>query len=257
MIRVFIGYDPREHAAYDVCAHSLARHSSEPVHVTKLARGPLEQQGWFWRKHMLTNGQRIDLQDQKPFSTDFSFTRFLVPALQDYQGWALFLDCDFLINGDIAKLFAEHCDPNIAAYCVKHHHEPPEGLKMDGQAQQRYRRKNWSSLVLWNCGHPSNARLTVENVNARPGSWLHAFSWLDDHEIGALPADWNFLVGWDPMPNWEGHPRGIHYTEGGPWFQHCQDVQYADLWKKEAEHREFFLGKKPMPRDAMLRRYAA
>jgi lipopolysaccharide biosynthesis glycosyltransferase len=252
-LKVYVGYDQREHAAYEVCRHSLIRRSSLPVDCRPLTIDGLRRQGWYSREHYLVNGQRFDFQDKKPFSTDFSFSRFLVPALENYQGWALFLDCDFLIRGDIAQLF-EDADKDKAVLCVKHHHEPEEGLKMDGVLQTRYRRKNWSSLVLWNCGHPSNRRLTVENANTRPGAWLHAFEWLEEHEIGMLPADWNFLVGWDKLP-YNEVPRGLHYTSGGPWFSDTQDVPYADLWLREREHREYAIGRKPSPKDSGIPAY--
>ena len=246
-LKIYVGYDEREHAAYQVCRHSLIRHASEPVDVRPLKLSSVKRAGWFTRNHYLHNGQRYDCLDQKPFSTDFSFTRFLVPALEGYQGMALFLDCDFLIRGDIAELFSD-ADPTKAMYCVKHHHEPEEGLKMDGVMQTRYRRKNWSSFVLFNCGHASNARLTVENANTRPGAWLHAFEWLDEHEIGALPADWNFLIGWDKLP-YNEVPRGLHFTSGGPWFQHMQDVPYADRWLREKAHLDYAIGRLPSPKD--------
>ena len=252
-LKIYVGYDEREHAAYQVCRHSLIRHASEPVDVRPLKLSSVKRAGWFTRNHYLHNGQRYDCLDQKPFSTDFSFTRFLVPMLEEYTGWALFLDCDFLVTGDIAELFRD-ADPTKAIHCVKHHHEPEDGVKMDGQLQTRYRRKNWSSFVLWNCGHEANGRLTLDGVNTRPGAWLHAFAWLDDNEIGALPADWNYLVGWDKLPYGEV-PRGLHFTSGGPWFEQSRDVPYADLWRKEQLHLEYASGRLPRPADAGMRPY--
>ena len=254
VLKVYIGYDQREDAAYKVCRHSLIRHSSLPVDVRPLKLDSVRRAGWFTRSHYPHNGQRYDSLDQKPFSTDFSFTRFLVPMLQEYDGLALFLDCDFLIRGDIAELFADF-DQTKAVACVKHHHEPSDDVKMDGRQQTRYRRKNWSSFVLWNCGHEANSRLTLDGVNTRPGGWLHAFEWLDDHEIGHIPADWNYLVGYDKALAWNEVPRGIHFTSGGPWFQHMGDVPYADLWRTEQLHLEYASGRLPLPKDAGIRPY--
>lgn len=246
-IRVYVGHDQREEAAYQVCKYSLTRHSSRPVDVRPLKLSRLQHLRWFTRESVTRDGQRFDVQDGKPFSTDFSFTRFLVPMLQNYQGPALFLDCDFLVTGDVAELFRD-MDQTKAISCVKHHHEPDETVKMDGQMQTRYRRKNWSSFVLWNCSHEATGRLTLDGVNTRPGSWLHAFEWLDDHEIGALPGDWNYLIGWDKLP-YNEVPRGLHFTSGGPWFENAQDVPYADLWRTEHEHMLYATGKLPKAKD--------
>lgn len=246
-IRVYIGYDAREDAAYRVCRHSLVRRSSVAVDVRPLKLASLKHLRWFWREEETRLGQRYDKTDGKPFSTDFSFTRFLVPMIQGYQGPALFLDCDFLITGDVAELFRD-IDPGKAISCVKHVHEPEEASKMDGVLQTRYKRKNWSSFVLWNCSHPANGRLTLDGVNTRPGSWLHAFEWLDDHEIGHIPADWNYLVGWDKLPYGEV-PRGLHFTSGGPWFDGMEGVPYADLWRAEHEHMLYATGRLPRQRD--------
>jgi len=124
-------------------------------------------------------------------------------------------------------------DDKYAVMVVKHQHVPTEQEKMDGQKQTKYYRKNWSSLILWNCGHPANAALTPDAVNRETGSFLHRFSWLKDEEIGALPETWNWLEGWSTKPA-SGHPSVVHYTRGGPWFDEWKDVDYADLWLKEA-----------------------
>lgn len=226
IIPYYIGYDRTEHAAYEVCRWSMARRSALPVHSIKLDQSALRYNG-LYRRAPETNS-RVDSFDGKPFSTDFSFTRFLVPALAQYQGYALFTDCDFLWLSDAARLW-EMRDDQYAVQVVKHDYRPKEETKMQGQAQQVYPRKNWSSLILWNCGHEANKRLTVDAVNIEPGSWLHGFGWLKDEEIGELPSSWNFL---------EGHSKGssmdaLHYTRGGPWFSECMAVDYADLWLKE------------------------
>lgn len=233
VLPVYIGYDAREDAAYQVCRYSMVRKSSMPVYHMALKEKALRYTTLFNRPAWVEGTTRIDGRDGKPFSTEFSFTRFLVPALTQYDGWALFCDCDFLFRGDVAELFA-HADESKAAMVVKHDHNPVETVKMDGIAQTVYRRKNWSSLILWNCAHPSNKRLTVEAVNNQPGSWLHGFEWLGDDEIGDLPVSWNWLSGVSPDL---GHvPDAIHYTLGGPWFPDCQAMPYADLWMSERHH---------------------
>jgi lipopolysaccharide biosynthesis glycosyltransferase len=153
-----------------------------------------------------------------------------------FKGWALFMDSDMLFLSDIGRLFAL-CDDKYAVMCVKHNHNPVPGKKMDDREQLRYHRKNWSSFVLWNCGHPDNKRLTEEVVNCMKGSELHAFTWLADEMIGQLPYSYNYITGVSPkLPPERGHrPDVIHFTEGGPWFDQCKDVPYAQLWVDEYE----------------------
>ena len=227
-LNVYIGYDHREADAYSVCVRSLVEKSTIKLKIITLMKRHLEAMGLYSRKHIIKSGQMIDVIDKKPFSTDFSFTRFLVPALQEYAGWALFMDCDFMLRADIGELLAL-ADPRYAVMVVKHYHMPEEMFKMDHKIQTVYPRKNWSSLILWNCSHPANERLTPERVNTNPGSWLHGFGWLKDEEIGTLPEEWNFLEGYsDPKID----PKAVHYTSGGPWFSDYQDVAFADEWKQ-------------------------
>lgn len=183
------------------------------------------------------SGGWIDLMDNRPFSTEFSHTRFLVPALSNYKGWALFMDSDMIFLSDIEDLFAL-CDDKYAVMVYKHIHKPTPGdTKMDGRIQSPYFRKNWSSFMLINCGHLANRYLTKERVNTMSGADLHAFSWLDDRDIGSLPNGYNYIVGVSPkLPvQMSGRPQVLHYTEGGPWFDECKDVPYAGLWIDEYE----------------------
>jgi lipopolysaccharide biosynthesis glycosyltransferase len=174
----------------------------------------------------------FDVLDGRPFSTEFAFTRFLVPALQNYQGWALFTDCDILWLDDIAGLYAER-DDKFAVQVVKQNHIPQNDIKMDGQVQQQYPRKNWSSVILFNCSHPANKYLTPSYVNTIPGKELHTFAWLRDHEIGDLSPGWNFLVG---HTKHTVKPRAMHFTDGGPWFEHLRDVPFGGWWTNEYDH---------------------
>ena len=224
---VFVGYDPREHVAAEVCAYSIRRWSPLPVQMLKWD-DPLVRKV-YRRPYHREHTQYVDDVTGAPFSTQFSFTRFLVPYLSNYKGWSLFCDCDFLFTAPISELFAL-ADEQYAVMCVQHRHDPAELKKMDGVQQTRYRRKNWSSLVLWNCGHPSNRKCRPGEVNRMPGLWLHGFDWLDDAEIGELPVEWNYLVGTNTAKECP-EPKGIHYTLGGPWFNDCQGVEYADEWR--------------------------
>ena len=220
MIRVFIGYDDREAAAFGVLSHSIHARSTEPVSITPLR---LSELGGIYKR------PRDPLQ-----STDFSFSRFLTPHLCGYEGWAIFMDCDMLVLDDIAKLWRLR-DARYAVQVVKHVHVPKEEVKFLGAVQTKYAKKNWSSVMLMNCG--KCMKLTPEYVNAASGLELHQFKWLEgDHLIGEIPSAWNHLVGYDP-------PRRdaslVHYTIGGPYFEAWRDCEYAREWFAE--------------RDAMLR----
>lgn len=242
-LSIWIGYDSREAVCSDVCAHSIKKRTSANLDIKYLKHRDLRQSGKFARPWLVDapSGNLIDMIDGKQFSTEFSHTRFLVPALMHYQGWALFMDADMICLSDINKLFAM-ADEKYAVMCVKHNHKVSgESTKMDGRQQLSYFRKNWSSFVLWNCGHQANRQMTEDRVNFMKGSDLHAFSWLTDDLIGSIPFTYNFISGISPkLPtNSAGFPAGkpdvIHYTEGGPWFEECQDVPYGGLWTDEYE----------------------
>ncbi|BAF21368.1 protein CDI [Oryza sativa Japonica Group] len=227
--RVFVGYDSREDIAYRVCRRSLLQRSSVPVAVIPIVQQELRSAGLYWRERGPTE------------STEFSFTRFLTPHLAGYRGWALFVDCDFLFVADVAEL-ARMADPRYAVLCVHHDYAPKEATKMDGAVQTVYPRKNWSSMVLFNCAHPKNrAALTPEAVSTQSGAYLHRFMWLDDADIGEVPFVWNFLVGHnrvDPADTAGTAPRAIHYTSGGPWFEQYKNCEFAELWVQERDAYE-------------------
>ncbi len=216
MIKIFIGYDGREAAAYSVLAYSIHRRASAPVAIAPL---------------MLSQLQSVFHRERHPLqSTDFSFSRFLTPHLSDYSGWSIFMDCDMLVLEDIAKLWALR-DERYAVMVVKHDHVPTEERKFLNEPQTRYEKKNWSSVMLFN-----NARcraLTPEFVNSASGLELHQFKWLDDDQlIGALPPQWNHLVAYNA-------PRQdaalVHYTLGGPYFDKYRDCEYSQEWFAERD----------------------
>jgi lipopolysaccharide biosynthesis glycosyltransferase len=224
-LRVFVGYDSRQPEAFAVCERSILDHASVPVLVTPLKQEALRQMGLYRRAPF--PGTRIDTVDGKPFSTEFTFTRFLVPALMQYEGWALFCDDDMLFRADV-KLVFEKAQDNKAVMCVHHDHKPTETTKMEGLEQTKYARKNWSSFMLWNCSHQDNQVLSVDDVSNRPGWWLHRFRWIRDAwKIGVLPEAWNWL---------EGHsgtditPDVVHFTRGGPWLEAWKNIPYSDEW---------------------------
>ena len=219
-MKVYVGYDTREDMAYQVCKHSITTKQPE-AQIRPLKQQELRDAGWYTRPK------------DKLASTEFTFTRFLIPELMNFKGWAVFMDCDMILTTDIKELF-DQADDKYAVMCVQHDYTPKEGTKMDGQKQTIYPRKNWSSVMLFNCGHPSNARLTQDMVNDPEinGAYLHRFSWLKDEEIGELDHTWNYLVGvYDDSET----PKLIHYTEGGPWFENYRDCEFNELWKHELQ----------------------
>ena len=217
MLSIFIGYDPDEAVAYHTLSHSILRRASIPVSIAPLMR---RQLGAMYRR------ERGPTE-----STEFSLTRFLVPALSGYRGWSVFMDCDMLCRADIAGLAAEiERQPDRAVLVCQHDYVPKTERKFLGRVQTRYPRKNWSSLMVFN--NPRCSALTPEYVNAASGLDLHRFKWLDDAEIGALPLEWNWLVGeYDRNPG----ARIAHFTLGGPYFEAYRGCDYADEWFAEFE----------------------
>lgn len=188
-LRIMVGYDHRQPVSFAVLAHSLVKRSSKPLAITPLVLPTLAL-------------RRAGL-------TPFTFSRFLVPHLSQYQGWALFLDIDMLARADIADLFAL-ADDSKAVMVVKN------DLRFE-----------WASLMLFNCA--KCAVLTPEYVEESTG--LHAIRWAEEEEIGALPAEWNHLVGYDP-PNPDA--KMVHFTQGVPCFPETADSEFAEEWQRDA-----------------------
>lgn len=233
-LTVYIGYDPAEDLAWQVCAASLLAHASIPLDVRPLLQAELRARGLYRRRETVaSDGQRWCEESGAPCATEFSNTRHAVPLLAPDQ-WALFCDGDFLWRADVARLL-DFADDGLAALCVQHEHVPREDQKMRGQVQTKYSRKNWSSLVLWNSRHEAN-RLLPAVLNAWPGRALHAFRWLEPGEIGALPGGWNWLEGVDPLPVADagqaegGGPAAVHYTLGTPDMLGREGAAFAPEW---------------------------
>jgi len=223
----YVGFDCRMPDAYMVAARSILDRSTSPIAIKPLLLPHLRACRAYMRPTKLERGIMIDEISEAPMSTQFSISRFLIPALEQYKGWALFCDSDFLFMADPIELF-KNLDPRKALYCVQHRHNPTEMWKMDGQMQTRYERKNWSSLMLINCAHPSNRWLNLENVNSATGRDLHRFCWLEDDEIGALDEAWNWLEGHSDIAI---KPKAVHYTRGTPDMQGFENIPYADEWR--------------------------
>ena len=239
MNTVYIGYDPKEDTAYEVLKFTIERISGKNIRVVPLRKDLLELTGMYRRKSELIKGQPYDIIDGRPFSTEFSFSRFLVPALNLYEGKALFMDSDMYLRADVNELF-EMCDMDYyPVWCVHHDYNPKNKTKMDGKEQHQYNRKNWSSLIMFNCGHSENRKLTPEVVNTQTGRWLHGFGWLPDKEadIGRIPEEWNWLDGHSPE---DMDAKNVHFTTGGPWFKDWKprgaiEGKYAVEWCSDAD----------------------
>jgi len=218
LIKVFIGYDPVEAVAWHVMAHSIFTKSTKPVALIPINLANL--------KEIFTRGRDVKQ------SNEFSFTRFLVPYLSDYRGYSIFFDCDMILRTDIQEIFDEiDKNPGKAVYVAKHDYQPRNDVKYLNTVQYKYPRKNWSSVVVWNCEHLDNKKITPQFVNSASAMDLHRFTWLQDEDIGELSIKWNWLVG-----EYEDPPSDVkivHWTVGGPYFTEYKNADFADEWFDE------------------------
>lgn len=224
LLKIFIGYDPVESVAWHTMAHSIFEKSSVPIAIIPINLANMKS---FYKRE----------RDPKQ-SNEFSFTRFLVPFLCDFQGYALFFDCDMLLRSDISEILnVIESQPNKAIYVVKHDYQPRDDIKYLNTVQYAYPRKNWSSVVLWNCAHPSNRKVTSDFVNTSTAMDLHRFTWLKDSEIGDLDVRWNWLVGeYDNPPK---DVKNVHWTVGGPYFDEYKNSDFSDEWFLEKSMMTF------------------
>ena len=218
-IPVYIGYDPREAVAFHTCANSIIRHASQPVAIVPVALNLFSD---YEETH--TDG-----------SNHFIYTRFLVPHLQEYTGWAIFIDGDMIVRDDIVKLW-ELQNLYMDVMVVKHDYQTRMPVKYLGSRNEDYPRKNWSSVILWNCNSFPNRQLTPKFIQKSTGSELHRFSWIEDKRIGELPPEWNWLPDeYGPNPA----AKLLHYTLGTPCFHEFADTPMADEWHKERTLTEY------------------
>lgn len=235
MPSIYIGFDPREAAAFAVTRQSVRRHVPRQWLVNGLVLSQLKASGLYNRPMLMRPSAADkplmwDVISDAPMSTEHANARFLVPHLAK-TGWSLFLDGDMLARKPLSPLL-EGLDKSKAVYCVHHRHEPKSEVKMDGQAQTQYARKNWTSLIAFNCDHEANKTLTLEMVNTFPGRDLHRLCWLNDEEIGEFGPEWNFLVGHSDQSI---DPAIVHFTSGTPDMPGYEDVPFADEWRAERE----------------------
>ena len=216
ILTIFVGYDPVETVAWHTLTQSIIEKSTIPISFVPVAISHFSS--FFWRD-----------RDAKQ-SNAFSFSRFCVPYLMDYAGYAIFMDCDMMLRCDISEIVnVIEQQPGKALYVVKHDYTPSEKIKYLNTVQYAYPRKNWSSFVLWNCSHPKNKAVDEEFFNNASGLELHRFTWLDDDDIGALDVRWNWLVG--DYVNPPSDVKNVHWTNGGPYFSEYKDVDFSDEWR--------------------------
>jgi len=213
VLNIYIGFDEAETTAYHTLCHSIIENASGPIRVSPICS-----------KHFTKFFDRP--RDDKQ-SNDFSFTRFLVPYLNQYDGHAIFMDCDMMLRTDIFEVLKE-VDNKAAVSVVKHDYTPSDTVKYLNNKQYVYPRKNWSSFVVWNCAHIKNRKLTPELVERATGLELHRFTWLDDSEIGELDVKWNWLVG--DYINPPHDVKNVHWTIGGPYFDEYSHADFSSEW---------------------------
>ncbi len=226
-MRIFIGYDEREAEAAEVARKSLCEVAQDEIEPEMLCAAKLSDQGLLWRITDQRGGQDYDLVSNALKSTRFAASRFLTPILCQ-TGYALFVDCDVVFLRDPRAMQLE-VSASHAVSVVKHGgNVTPGAWKMVNQKQEAYPRKNWSSVMLFNCDHAANRRLSLRDVNDRPGRDLHRFYWLHDSEIGTLAPHWNWLVDVQRRPA----NLGIaHMTLGGPWLDGWVGGSFDEEWK--------------------------
>ena len=209
-INIVVGFDQREAIAYHTFTQSIIEKSSIPVFFTPLAVNTLKDYK----------------ETHKDRSNDFIYSRFLTPYLNNFTGWAIFADGDMVCQSDIKELW-DLRDESKALLVVKHNYQTKKSIKYLGNINENYPRKNWSSLILWNCAHPKHKMLTPEFIANQSGKFLHRFSWLEDHDIGELPIEWNWLAVEYPVNT---KAKIIHYTLGTPCFKDYRDTDMSENW---------------------------
>lgn len=220
-LHVYIGFDTRNYGqtlAYEGCKRSIEANLNRDkydVVIHQLNLKELMKEGHMYRE--------VD-----PLAaTEFTYTRFLVPFLNNYQGKALFCDSDFIWTCCVSEAF-NYLEEGQAVACVQHEYTPHAVVKMNGLHQTNYPRKNWSSLMVFDCGHSSTQQLTVKAVNEQTPAWLHRMTWAKDEEIGWIPYQYNYLVGYYDTDD----AKVYHYTDGGPWHPGYENVQYGEQWRQ-------------------------
>ena len=210
MNTIYIGFEPKEEIAFHTLVSSIMKNAKRPVNIVALDR----------RKLNYCHKREIDPKQ----SNSFTYVRFLVPYLQNYKGWALFMDCDMILRTDINELF-DWANDDHDVMCVQHpDYKSKLQTKYLGTTQYNYPRKNWSSVMLFNCEKCTT--LTPDYVDTATPADLHRMAWAES--VGPLPAEWNHLVGeYPPNPD----AKIVHYTLGTPCWPRFRNCEYGDEWE--------------------------
>ena len=209
-ITIVVGFDQREAIAYHTFCQSIIEKSSIPIQFIPLAINSL----YFYN------------ETHNDGTNNFIYSRFLTPYLCDFKGFAIYADGDMIFNANISEL-ADLFDTSKAVQLVKHNYKTKRSIKYFGNDNKNYHRKNWSSMVIFNCQHPANSVLTPEFIQNHSGSFLHRFQWLKDDEIGALDSTWNYLaIEYKPRKD----AKLIHYTLGTPCLVDFKEAEMSDIW---------------------------
>lgn len=222
MYNIYIGYDStstEQKLAWDICKRSIEKNCSDlsSINIIKLEINSLIEKKLFYR-------------EDNDGSTEFTYTRFLVPYLNDYKDYALFIDNDFLFECDILELFKYYTSKDNPLSCVKHNYVScNSSIKMNGTKQEWYPKKNWSSLMIFNCGHNDVClNLTIDNVNNKSPKWLQRMDWCSQNKIIEIPKSYNYLVNYYN----DNNIKALHFTDGGPWYKEYRNVEHAEKWLK-------------------------
>lgn len=226
MITIYIGYDSSNYGqelAFEVCKRSLLRFNKN-LKIIKLDRKELKDKKLYLR------------ENDNDGSTEFTYTRFLVPFLNNYTGYAIFCDSDFLWRCDI-NIIKQYLDNTKSVLCVKHNYENClTNIKMDGKKQEWYPRKNWSSLMVFNCEHQDCKNLDINNIKIKSPQWLHRMEWTSDENIKEIPKTFNYLLGYYEDNE---NPNAVHLTDGGPWYKNWYDNSIPNNKKYEIEWLDY------------------
>ena len=215
LIRLVVGFDQREAVAYHVFVQSVIEKSSKPISFFPLSSNAIS----------FYNEIHTDR------SNAFTYSRFLTPCLMSFEGWAIYLDGDMVCQEDISLLWSLR-DSSKAVKVVKHDYKTKSNNKYLNNINIDYPKKNWSSVIIWNCGHPKNRLLTPELISASDGKFLHRFMWLDEEDIGEIPVEWNWLaIEYPSNPD----AKLIHYTLGTPCFSEYSHTEMSDIWHSAFE----------------------
>ena len=213
MWKVYIGWDPAQQEAAEVCRYTLLKHSTIPLQVSFLRLKDLQEQKIIWK-------------NDPAATTETTLSRFVVPHLSNFQGHSIYVDPDFVFLGDVREIF-QSMDPRYAVMVVKMPYKPQSETRLDGRQTAAYGKKCWSSLMLWNNSHVKTKELTPEYVNAAKPSLLHRFEWAASNEIGGLGLEWQVIPGHTDTATLNEHIKAIHFTEGGPWHPQARSVEYG------------------------------